>query len=158
MARTETKTLKQDPLFADVEFALPEPVRTDELWGRFENLVAYILKGGGYSVREQVLFGRRHGGQYKLDVMANRGTRVIAVSVKWQRVPGSWEEKVPAEIETLENNIKHHPEVALGYVVLGGPGWAAQKRARWCRGVRDTANVRCIDLDAFCALAWRTEL
>lgn len=95
--------------------------------------------------------------------MAYRGEEAIAISAKWQRVPGTWDEKVPTEVNSLTVNVKMSEATTRGYVVLGGPGWDRAKRAGWFgkgerRGILDTKEVKCITFDDFIARAWQGKL
>jgi hypothetical protein len=97
--------------------------RNTRTGGVLEQMVLPALKQGGYSYKIQVNIGKRLGlGRHMIDVVAEKDGRSILVSMKWQQVPGTTEQKVPFEIicllEALEAGIYNK-----AYLVLGGEGW-----------------------------------
>ncbi len=91
--------------------------------GVLERMVLPALDQGGYTYETQVTVGRRLGvGNHVVDVVAEKDGRKILLSLKWQQVSGTAEQKVPFEVICLLD--------ALGtglyeraYLVLGGEGW-----------------------------------
>jgi len=91
--------------------------------GVLERMVLPALDQGGYTYETQVAVGRRLGvGNHVVDVVAEKDGRKILLSLKWQQVSGTAEQKVPFEVICLLD--------ALGtgvyeraYLVLGGEGW-----------------------------------
>lgn len=88
-----------------------------------ERMVLPALEGGGYAIRTQVNIGQRLGrGAHLVDVIAERNGRSFLISVKWQQVPGTAEQKVPFEaiclIDAMQSGFYEK-----GYIVLGGEGW-----------------------------------
>lgn len=153
----------------DVGRRSPGPSRNSNEWRKHEYVLGTVLQTGGYTVERQRAFGRRHGSRYVADlVCCNGGGAVIVVSAKWQRTHGSFDEKVPGEVRTLAANLHRGSKVAAGlfkeqaplrgYVVLGGTGWRAAKRERWCNGALDEGGVRCVDMDTFMELAFTHRL
>lgn len=88
-------------------------------------MVLPALKRGGYSYRRQVNIGDRLGvGRHKVDVVAQYDDEEIPVSLKWQQVPGTAEQKVPYEIICLAHAIDESGgRFTRAYLVLGGGGW-----------------------------------
>jgi hypothetical protein len=93
--------------------------------GVLERMVLPALEEGGYTCTIQVKIGQRLGcGAHYVDVVADKGNKRILVSVKWQQVAGTAEQKVPFEVICLADTIaQSHGEYEKAYVVLGGEGW-----------------------------------
>lgn len=93
--------------------------------GVLEDMVLPALRHGGYECRAQVTIGRRLGlGAHKVDVIATKDGRSVLISVKWQQVSGTAEQKVPFEVICLLHAMDESPgSYAKAYVVLGGEGW-----------------------------------
>ncbi|HSX46035.1 MAG TPA: PD-(D/E)XK nuclease superfamily protein [Candidatus Saccharimonadia bacterium] len=88
-----------------------------------ENMVLPSLTKGGYIFNSQVNIGDRiGGGRHFADVVATKGDDTIIISLKWQQVSGTAEQKVPFEVISLIASLKDgHANKA--YLVLGGAGW-----------------------------------
>jgi hypothetical protein len=70
-------------------------------------MVIPALEGGGYSVQKRVEVGTRlGGGKHIVDVLAEKDRRRLIVSLKWQQVSGTAEQKVPFEVICLEDALK----------------------------------------------------
>jgi hypothetical protein len=114
--------------------------------GVLELMILPALDRGGYSHRAQVTLGDRLGcGRHVLDAVAAKDGREVLVSMKWQQVAGTAEQKVPFEVICLIDAIEHGP-FAKAYLVLGGEGW--KLRQFYVGG----------GLDRFLALADRVEI
>ncbi len=91
--------------------------------GVLERMVVPALEQGGYTFETQVHVGRRLGtGKHMVDAVVTRGGEKILVSVKWQQIRGTAEQKVPFEMICLADAL----ETGLyerAYLVLGGEGW-----------------------------------
>ena len=86
-------------------------------------MVLPALDRGGYGHRAQVLIGDRLGcGKHVVDAVANKDGRDFLISLKWQQVSGTAEQKVPFEIICLLDALEHGP-YEKAYLVLGGEGW-----------------------------------
>lgn len=97
--------------------------RNTRTGGVLERMVLPALDQGGYLYKTQVHLGRRLGlGKHMVDAIAEKDGHKFLISVKWQQVSGTAEQKVPFEviclIEALEMGI-----FEKAYVVLGGEGW-----------------------------------
>ena len=91
--------------------------------GVLEAMILPALEGGGYGHQAQVTIGNRLGcGRHVVDAIAEKGGRQVLVSVKWQQVAGTAEQKVPFELICLLDAIERGP-YAKAYLVLGGEGW-----------------------------------
>jgi hypothetical protein len=88
-----------------------------------ERMVLPALEQGGYAYRVQAKLGRRLGiGSHVVDAVAEKNGKQILISVKWQQVSGTAEQKVPFEVLCLLEAIENGP-YQRAYLVLGGEGW-----------------------------------
>ncbi len=90
-----------------------------------EAMVLPALAHGGYDCQRQVNVGPRMGGGKQLvDVVASRDGESILISMKWQQVSGTAEQKVPFEAMCLADAVlTDNSNYKKAYIVLGGPGW-----------------------------------
>lgn len=98
----------------------PRDTRTGSV---LEQMILPALRQGGYEYSTQVAIGQRLGcGRHVVDAIATKENRRVLVSMKWQQVSGTAEQKVPFEVicllEALETN-----RFEKAYLVLGGGGW-----------------------------------
>ncbi|MCS7286584.1 MAG: hypothetical protein RMK30_03750 [Anaerolineae bacterium] len=91
-----------------------------------EALILPALEQGGYKYRKRAFVGTRlGGGKHFVDVLAedSEGKKYL-ISLKWQQVPGTAEQKVPFEVLSLIDAIlSSGGKFYKAYLVLGGPGW-----------------------------------
>ena len=120
---------------------------TDRTGKDYEHFCEHLLTQAGYYVLEQEIVGLRPtGGNHVTDLVVN-GT---IVSLKFQDVAGTAEEKIPYEQMCLE-----HACHVYGYdgaiIVLAGPGWkhADAYRAGVFSTWMHTPNVRVMNHDEF---------
>jgi len=93
-----------------------------------------------------------------VDVVASseRGQSIL-ISLKWQQVSGTAEQKVPYEVICLMKALKNNRGRYGGaYLVLGGGGWTL--RDFYVAGgltnyMKDASLVKIISLESFIALA-----
>ncbi|MGH8615831.1 MAG: PD-(D/E)XK nuclease superfamily protein [Gammaproteobacteria bacterium] len=124
--------------------------------GVLERMVLPALDQGGYSYRVQVKLGQRLGcGSHFVDAIAEKDGRTFLVSVKWQQVSGTAEQKVPFEVICLVEAMEggHYDRA---YVVLGGEGW--KLRGFYTGGglkkyLKDADKVEVLTLESFVARA-----
>jgi hypothetical protein len=91
--------------------------------GVLEAMILPALQQGGYSYETQVLLGQRLGiGKHVVDAIAQKDDRRVLISLKWQQVSGTAEQKVPFEVICLLEALQAG-EYAKAYLVLGGEGW-----------------------------------
>lgn len=133
--------------------------RNTRTGGVLEAMVLPALAQGGYSTRTQVRLGRRLGcGAHLVDAVAEKGGRSYLVSVKWQQVSGTAEQKVPFEVICLLEAMGNSElgTFEKGYVVLGGEGWTL-RNFYTSGGLRDyiahADRVEIVTLEAFVARA-----
>lgn len=99
------------------------PPRDTTTGGVLEAMIVPALKRGGYSYQTQQHIGPRFGGgKHFVDVVAQRGDERILVSLKWQQVSGTAEQKVPFEVICLADAVLAGT-FSKAYLVLGGEGW-----------------------------------
>lgn len=106
------------------------PPSTTTTGAVLESMILPALKRGGYTYEKQVHIGQRPGGgRHFVDVLARKKGRQFLISLKWQQVSGTAEQKVPFEVISLIEAILHLETTAppadsvSAYLVLGGPGW-----------------------------------
>ncbi len=129
-----------------------------------EQMIVPALRGGGYLSSRQVHIGARlGGGKHLVDFIAeDRAGRAYLVSVKWQQVTGTAEQKVPFEAMCLaEAILESKGKYVKAYLVLGGAGW--KLREFYTGGgldqyLRYGDLVRIVSLEAFVAKANRGQL
>ena len=92
-------------------------------------MVLHALDLGGYSHISQVVIGTRPAGRkHKVDVVAEKAGQTILISLKWQQVRGTAEEKVPYEVICLMDMVRNSEgRYNKAYVVLGGEGWTLRE-------------------------------
>ena len=88
-----------------------------------EQMVLPALKRGGYEYRAQVKIGTRlGGGRHFVDAIAEKAGQTWLISMKWQQVGGTAEQKVPFEVICLAEALSDGT-YGGAYLVLGGTGW-----------------------------------
>jgi len=129
-----------------------------------EAMVLPALERGGYEYYRQVDIGERlGGGKHVVDVVAYDLERNgYLISLKWQQVSGTAEQKVPFEAMCLANAILTEPDhYRRAYLVLGGPSW--KLRDFYIEGgllpfLRHEDLVSIVSLESFVARANRGNL
>ena len=90
-----------------------------------ERTVIPALETAGYAYKRQARIGKKpDGSPYKADLLVAdpvTGRRIV-VSLKWQQVPGTAEQKIPFEVMVL-SDLLESGECNEVYLVLGGTGW-----------------------------------
>ena len=126
-----------------------------------EKMVLPALDHGGYIYETQVHLGQRLGlGRHFVDAVAQKDGRRFLISLKWQQVPGTAEQKVPFEVICLIDAMAAG-DYEKAYVVLGGEGWTL--RDFYAAGglkkyLINSDNVDVIRLEAFVGRANRGKL
>jgi len=126
-----------------------------------ENMVLPALAQAGYAVTAQVVIGRRLGaGRHKVDAVAEKDGQKFIISLKWQQVSGTAEQKVPFEVICLTEALATG-SYAGAYLVLGGEGWSL--RTLYTEGhLRKWLNypdaLHILSFEAFVALVNRGRL
>jgi hypothetical protein len=103
------------------------PSRNTRTGGVLEAMVLPALDQGKYVWKVQVNIGQRLGcGRHNVDVVAEKGGRKLLISMKWQQVSGTAEQKVPFEVICLLDALTSG-EYSKAYLVLGGEGWTLRE-------------------------------
>lgn len=98
-------------------------IRNTRTGGVLEAMVLPALDRGKYAWQTQVNIGLRLGcGQHNVDVVTEKAGRKLLISMKWQQVSGTAEQKVPFEVICLLEALSSG-HYAKAYLVLGGEGW-----------------------------------
>jgi hypothetical protein len=124
-------------------------------------MILPALQQGGYTYNKQVLLGTRLGvGRHVVDAIAEKDGRKILISLKWQQVSGTAEQKVPFEVICLLEALAAR-EHQKAYLVLGGEGWTL--RAFYTSGglkpfLVNAENVEILTLEAFVGKANQGQL
>jgi hypothetical protein len=93
---------------------------TDQTGKAFEYLCEHLLDVAKYSVEEQICIGLRPtGGNHNTDLIVDEN---IIISLKYQDVAGTAEEKIPYEQICLQHAIETY-SYSRAIIVLAGPGW-----------------------------------
>lgn len=105
------------------------PARDTRTGTVLENMVQHALKLGGYNHTSQQVIGQRPGGRkHKVDVVAHKADKTILISLKWQQVSGTAEQKVPFEVICLAEAVRNSQgKFSKAYLVLGGEGWSLRE-------------------------------
>lgn len=130
--------------------------RNTRTGGVLEAMVLPALKQGQYAYKTQVNIGQRLGcGTHNVDVVATKDGRDTLVSMKWQQVSGTAEQKVPFEVicllEALESG-----KYSKAYLVLGGAGWKLRDyfvSGKLEKYLAHDGKVKVLTLEDFVALA-----
>jgi hypothetical protein len=86
-------------------------------------MILPALDRGGYRCLTQQNIGSRlGGGRHMVDAIAEKDGRRYLVSLKWQQVSGTAEQKVPFEVICLAEAVRTG-SFRRAYLVLGGEGW-----------------------------------
>lgn len=129
-----------------------------------EAMILPALQGGGYKFHVQHHVGERFGGgKHKVDVVAEGPDRQkYLISLKWQQVSGTAEQKVPFEAICLaETILGADGEFSKAYLVLGGEGWKLRDffiRGGLQKHLTHGDLVAIVTLEGFVAKANRGEL
>jgi hypothetical protein len=99
----------------------PRDTRTGAV---LEAMILPALRNGGYTYQLQQVVGNRIGGRkHIVDVIAQKGEKKYLISLKWQQVSGTAEQKVPFEVICLTEAVLTGA-FSKAYLVLGGEGWS----------------------------------
>jgi hypothetical protein len=121
-----------------------------------EMMVVPALEQGGYEVHQQVVIEDRPGGKtHRVDAVAVKDNRRFLVSLKWQQVSGTAEQKVPFEVISLADAIRtgHYDRA---YLVLGGEGWTLRDyfvNGGLAEHLKNSESVQIMTLEGFIAIA-----
>jgi len=127
-------------------------------------MILPALRESGYQLKRSVAVGiRPGGGKHVVDLVTSDDQgRSVLVSVKWQQVSGTAEQKIPYEVMCLAHALESAGKVYdVAYLVLGGKGWTL--RDFYTSGglteyMLGTERVRITTLEDFVAMANRRQL
>lgn len=121
-----------------------------------EAMILPALERGGYTISKQTQMGFRLGGRRQIvDAIARTPTVSILISLKWQQVGGTAEQKVPFEVMCLAESVRTG-QADKAYLVLGGDGWTLREyytSGALAEHLIHAALVRVVTLEAFIRLA-----
>jgi hypothetical protein len=131
-------------------------MRNTRTGGVLEQMVLPALTQGGYQYETQVKLGQRLGcGRHYVDAVVEKNGKKLLLSVKWQQVSGTAEQKVPFEVICLVEAMESG-NFEKSYVVLGGDGWTLRDfytSGGLTKYLRNAEKVEVIKLEAFVARA-----
>ena len=129
--------------------------------GVLEAMMLPALDRCKYLHHAQVAIGDRLGcGRHVVDAVAEKDGRQVLVSVKWQQVAGTAEQKVPFEVICLLEAVQRGP-YAKAYLVLGGEGWKLRQfyvDGGLDRFLQSAEHVEIMTLEGFVAKANQGQL
>ena len=111
-----------------------------------ENFIEYQLEQEGYNVETQVAAAGINVDWSRIDIVLP--DRNEAISLKYQDVAGTAEEKILYEAESL-SLMCHAHEYARGTIILSGGGWSPVKYLWFLTEYNPPSNVRVISYDDF---------
>ena len=111
-----------------------------------ENFIEYQLEQEGYNVETQVAAAGINVDWSRIDIVLP--DRNEAISLKYQDVAGTAEEKILYEAESL-SLMCHAHDYARGTIVLSGCGWSPVKYLWFLTEYNPPSNVRVISYDDF---------
>jgi hypothetical protein len=140
------------------------PARDTGTGSVLEQMVLPALRKGGYRYQTQVHIGQRFGGgKHFVDVVAqDEHGATFLISLKWQQVSGTAEQKVPFEAMCLaEAVLTSDNTYDKAYLVLGGAGWKLRDffvGGGLAKHLRYDNAVTIMTLETFVAKANRAQL
>jgi len=111
-----------------------------------ENFIEYQLEQEGYNVETQVAAAGINVDWSRIDIVLP--DRNEAISLKYQDVAGTAEEKILYEAESL-SLMCHAHDYTRGTIVLSGGGWSPVKYLWFLTEYNPPSNVRVISYDDF---------
>ena len=127
-------------------------------------MVLPALQRGGYTYQPQANIGDRlGGGRHMVDLaVTHRDGTAFLVSLKWQQVSGTAEQKVAFEAMCLaEAVLTSENDYGKAYIVLGGTGWKLRDffvNGGLAKHLRHGDLVTITTLEHFVALANKGDL
>jgi len=121
-----------------------------------EQMILPASSRGGNGYQTQALVGLRpSGGKDVIDILAEKNAKRILISLKWQQISGTAEQKIPYEVICLAFSA-YESKFDKAYLVLGGNGWSL--RDFYVSGGLDgflklPAEVKIVKFEDFVAIA-----
>lgn len=123
-----------------------------------EKMVQHALTQGKYKYVRGKTVGSRFGvTAHKIDTYAeDEKGRIHLISLKWQQVGGTAEQKIPFEVISLIDLLLKNESYYKAHLVLGGDGW--KYKDFYVKGglrpfIRNADRVNITTLDAFVGAA-----
>ena len=119
-----------------------------------EIMIESLLKYNNYNYEKQIFIGNQlFNNRYKADFVIDNS---IIVSLKWQQVPGTAEQKVIYEIASLIKIIGESDKYKMAYLVIGGNGFSSNAKEylfsqRYTDILKNGDLVRSISVEDFIA-------
>ena len=114
-----------------------------------ENFIEYDLERNGYNVETQVIASGINQDWSKIDIVLIDEDEVAeAISLKYQDVGGTAEEKILYEAESLSLMCKAH-DYRRGTIVMCGTGWSPVKYNWFLNEYEPPSNVRIVSYNDF---------
>jgi len=139
------------------------PRYTDKTGKDFEYFCEHLLSLAGHNVEEQINIGLRPtGGAHNVDLIINVTDEIRdIISLKFQEVAGTAEEKIPYEQICLQHACETY-NYRSGIIVLAGSGWKHDDcyRENVLNKWMNVPNVKVINFDEFLEMydLWETFL
>ena len=116
----------------------------------FEYFIEEQLDSHGYDYESQVQASGINESWSQIDIVINysESDTSEALSLKYQGGPGTAEEKIPYEAESLSTMCTAH-NYQRATIVLAGEGWSKAKLHWFLYEYKPPANVRIISYDDF---------
>lgn len=111
-----------------------------------ENFIEFELETNGYNVETQVAAAGINVDWSRIDIVLPENNE--AISLKYQDVAGTAEEKILYEAESLSLMCFAH-DYSQGTIVLCGGGWSPVKYLWFLTEYNPPSNVRIISYDMF---------
>lgn len=128
-----------------------------------ERMVLPALEMGGYQVSRSVNIGSRLGvSRHIVDTLVeDTNGKLHLVSLKWQQVQGTVEQKIPFEVICLAEAMLRDERFFKAYLVLGGEGW--KYKEFYLRGglrpyLPNADMVNIVSMEQFVTLANQSKL
>ena len=123
-----------------------------------EQMVLPALARGKYTFKRKKVVGSRFGvHRHFIDTYAeDRQGRIHLVSLKWQQVAGTTEQKIPFEVISLIDLLLKNENYYKAHLVLGGEGWTYKDfyvSGGLSPFIRNADRVNITTLDAFVGAA-----
>ena len=113
-----------------------------------ENFIEFDLERNGYNVETQVPASGINQEWSRIDIVLVDDDCTEAISLKYQDVAGTAEEKILYEAESL-SLMCHAHQHKQGTIVLCGTGWSPVKYYWFLNNYVPPSNVRIISYDDF---------
>lgn len=136
-------------------------MKANETGRTLEEIILPSLKRNDFAYETQVNVGKKpNGRRHVVDLVINNNNRSVLVSLKWQQVAGTAEQKIPWEMICLQYAKDTNDGIEKAYLVLGGDGWKMRDFFidEGLKPYLKTKDVEVISLERFLAQTNRKDL